>query len=476
MTRDQQKSTSHPKTVLLIDDDESLRRVVEYNLHEEGYNVLTAVDGSSGWHTFQAEAIDLILTDVRMPEMDGLELLTRIKSMQPDLPVIMLTAHGTINSAVEAMKLGAFDYLTKPFNREQLKAAVRKALEVAALTRENRYLREVVAERFSFANMIAGSRAMRAVTDTAARVAQSDTTVLLEGESGTGKELLAKALHFHSPRARGPFVTINCGAIPEQLLESELFGHRRGSFTGAVGDKRGKFEAADRGTIFLDEIGELPTLLQVKILRVLQEREIDKVGETRPIKVDVRVIAATNRDLEKMVGDGGFRDDLYYRLAVVSIRVPPLRERSDDIPFLVDHFLGKHAERLGRERPTVEKGVYSAFNLYGWPGNIRELENVIERALVLDKDGVLGLDDLPERLRTRDHRVANLRMELPDEGVSLEDVERELLLAALQKNNWNQTRAAAFLNITRSTLLYRMQKFGLDREKEKTPAEPTSNV
>ena len=476
MNRDQQKSTSHPKTVLLIDDDESLRRVVEYNLHEEGYRVLTAADGTSGWHTFQAEALDLVLTDVRMPEMDGLELLTRIKAMQPDLPVIMLTAHGTINSAVEAMKLGAFDYLTKPFNREQLKAAVRKALEVAALTSENRYLRQVVAERFSFANMIAGSRAMRAVTDTAARVAQSDTTVLLEGESGTGKELLAKALHFHSPRARGPFVTINCGAIPEQLLESELFGHRRGSFTGAVGDKRGKFEAADRGTIFLDEIGELPTLLQVKILRVLQEREIDKVGETRPIKVDVRVIAATNRDLEKMVGDGAFRDDLYYRLAVVSIRVPPLRERSDDIPFLVDHFLGKHAERLGRERPTVEKGVYSAFNLYGWPGNIRELENVIERALVLDKDGVLGLDDLPERLRARDHRVANLRMELPDEGVSLEDVERELLLAALQKNNWNQTRAAAFLNITRSTLLYRMQKFGLDREKEKTPAEPTGSV
>ena len=472
MTRDQLKPTSHPKTVLLIDDDESLRRVVEYNLHEEGYGVLTAVDGAAGWRMFQAEAVDLVLTDVRMPEMDGVEVLTRIKAMQPDVPVIMLTAHGTIDSAVEAMKLGAFDYLTKPFNREQLKAAVRKAFEVAALTTENRYLRQVVADRFSFANMIAGSRAMRAVTETAGRVALSDTSVLLEGESGTGKELLAKAIHFHSSRARAPFVTINCGAIPEQLLESELFGHRRGSFTGAVSDKRGKFEAADRGTIFLDEIGELPMLLQVKILRVLQEREVDKVGETRPIKVDVRVIAATNRDLEKMVADGTFRDDLYYRLAVVSIRMPPLRERADDIPFLVDHFLSKHAERLGRERPTAERGVYSAFNLYAWPGNIRELENVIERALVLDQDGVLGLDDLPERLRTREHRVANLRMELPDEGISLEDVERELLLAALHKHDWNQTRAAAFLNITRSTLLYRMQKFGL--EKEKKPAEPAS--
>ena len=474
MTRGEQKHKSNPKTVLLIDDDESLRRVVEYNLHEEGYRVLTAVDGTSGLQAFRADAVDLVLTDVRMPEMDGLELLARVKAMQPDLPVIMLTAHGTIDSAVEAMKLGAFDYLPKPFNREQLKAAVRKALEVAALTNENRYLREVVAERFSFANMIAGSRAMRAVTETASRVAQSDATVLLEGESGTGKELLAKALHFHSARARGPFVTINCGAIPEQLLESELFGHRRGSFTGAVSDKRGKFEAADRGTIFLDEIGELPTLLQVKILRVLQEREIDKVGETRPIKVDVRVIAATNRDLEKMVADGAFRDDLYYRLAVVSIRVPPLRERSDDIPFLVDHFLGRHAQRLGRQRPTVDKGVYSAFNLYNWPGNIRELENVIERALVLDRDSVLGVDDLPERLRAREHRVANLRMELPDEGVSLEDVERELLLAALHKHNWNQTRAAAFLNITRSTLVYRMQKFGLEREK--TTVEPTGDA
>ena len=474
MTQGGQMHKSEPKTVLVIDDDESLRRVVEYYLQEEAHHVLTAADATSGLQAFQGQPVDLVLSDVRMPEMDGLELLARIKATQPDLPVIMLTAHGTIDSAVEAMKLGAFDYLTKPFNREQLKAAVRKALEVAALTTENRYLREVVAERFSFANMIAGARAMRTVTETAAHVAQSDTTVLLEGESGTGKQLLAKAIHFHSARARAPFVTINCGAIPEQLLESELFGHRRGSFTGAVSDKRGKFEAADHGTIFLDEIGELPTLLQVKILRVLQEREIDKVGETRPTKVDVRVIAATNRDLEKMVADRAFRDDLYYRLAVVPIRIPPLRERTDDIPFLVDHFLGKYAERLGRPRPTVEKGVYSAFNLYSWPGNIRELENVIERALVLNKDSVLGLDDLPERLRTRERRIANLRMELPDEGVSLEDVERELLLAALHKHHWNQTRAAAFLDITRSTLLYRMQKFGLEREK--VPAEPTGDT
>ncbi len=465
--------TRPPKSILVVDDDESLRRVVEFHLQEAGYRVLTASSGREGWQRCQAEPVDLIVSDLSMADMDGIELLTRSKAMLPDVPVIILTAHGSIDSAVEAMKLGAADYLTKPFSRGQLELAVRKAFDVAALATENRHLRAVVAERLSFANMIAGSRAMRAVTDTAGRVAQSDTTVLLEGESGTGKELLAKAIHVHSPRSRGPFVTINCGAIPEQLLESELFGHRRGAFTGAVADKRGKFEAAEGGTIFLDEIGELPGPLQVKMLRVLQEREIDKVGETRPIKVNVRVIAATNRDLEKMVSDSTFRDDLYYRLAVVSIRMPPLRERTDDIPLLVDHLLDKHVRRLGRTRPTVAREVYSAFNLYEWPGNIRELENVIERGLVLDRDGALGLDDLPGRLRNTEGRVANLRMELPDEGISLEDVERELLLAALHKHNWNQTRAAAYLNITRSTLLYRMQKFRLERPKPETSETET---
>ena len=462
---------SDPKTVLIIDDDDSLRRVVEYNLAEDGFRVLTAGEGQTGLQRFQESSVDLVLADVRMPGMDGLEVLTRLKAMQPDLPVIVLTAHGTIDSAVEAMKVGAFDYLTKPFSRDQLHAAVRKALELSALASENRHLRQIVSERFSFASLIAGSRAMLAVTDTASRVAASDTTVLLDGESGTGKELLAKAIHVNSGRSRGPFVTVNCAAIPEHLLESELFGHRRGAFTGAVADKQGKFEAANRGTIFLDEVGELPLLLQVKILRVLQEREVDKVGDARPIKVDVRVVAATNRDLEKMIADGTFREDLYYRLAVVSIRMPPLRERSDDIPLLVDHFLAKHTERLGRARPAVDKAVYSAFNLYAWPGNIRELENVIERALVLDRDGVIGLDDLPDRIQPRGERIGNLRLELPDEGISLEDVERDLLLAALEKNNWNQTRAAAYLHITRSTLLYRMQKFGLERDKQPAPHE-----
>ncbi len=457
-------------TILIVDDDESLRRVTEFTLQEEGYDVLTAADGRSGLERFQSAAVDLVLSDVRMPEMDGMDLLPRLKAIAPDVPVIMLTAHGTISSAVEAMKLGAFDYLTKPFSRDQLRASVRKALEVAALKTENRQLRQMVVERFSFDAMIAGSRVMRDVTETAARVAQSDATVLLRGESGTGKELLAKAIHVHSPRAQGPFIAVNCAAIPEQLLESELFGHRRGAFTGAVADKPGKFEAADGGTIFLDEIGDLPPLLQVKILRALQEREIDKVGDMRPHRIDVRVIAATNRDLEKMIADGSFRDDLYYRLAVVPLRVPPLRERTDDIPLLVDHFLEKHCARLRRtDPPKVERAAHQAFNTYPWPGNIRELENVIERALVLDRDGVVGLDDLPERLQGSDRRFGNVRVELPDEGISLDAVERDLIVAALEKHVGNQTRAAAYLDITRSALLYRMDKHGIERPDKSTP-------
>ncbi len=450
------------RTVLVVEDEDSIRRVIEFTLQEAGYAVLTAADGAAGLELATREGVDLIVSDVRMPGMDGVELLARVKAMNPDLPAVLLTAHGTIDTAVDAMKLGAFDFLTKPFERGQLLRVVEKALDDASLRAENRYLRDVVRERFSFEHLIAGSRAMRAVTEMAARVAQSDTTVLLEGESGTGKEVLAKAIHLHSARARQPFVTVNCGAIPEALLESELFGHRRGAFTGAVADRQGKFEAAHKGTVFLDEVAELPLNLQVKLLRALQEREIDKLGETRPVKVDVRVIAATNRDVEKMVADRAFREDLYYRLAVVSLRVPPLRERADDIPFLVDHFLAKHRAK-GTPRPPVDQAVHSAFSLYGWPGNVRELENVIERALVLDTDGRIGLDDLPDRFGdTRATPIGRLRLELPDEGLPLEEVERELIRAALEKHNWNQTRTAAYLDVTRSTLIYRIQKFGLE--------------
>jgi DNA-binding NtrC family response regulator len=454
---------SEPRTVLVIEDDDSIRRVIEFSLQEDGHRVLTAADGLAGLDLATHTGIDLVISDIRMPQMDGLELLARVKAMHPDLPVVLLTAHGSIDTAVEAMKLGAFDFLTKPFDRGHLRQVAAKALDMAALRAENRHLRDVVRERFSFEHLIAGSRSMRAVTDMAARVAQSDATVLLEGESGTGKELLAKAIHLHSARRKGPFVAVNCGAIPETLLESELFGHRRGAFTGAIADRVGRFEAAQHGTVFLDEIAELPLNLQVKLLRVLQEREVDKLGETRPVKVDVRVIAASNRDIEKMIADHTFREDLYYRLAVVSLRLPALRERTDDIPLLVDHLLAKHAERSAVRRPAVDPAVFSTFSRYHWPGNVRELENALERALVLDADGVIGLDDLPDRFgREQQTPIGRLRMELPDEGVPLEQVERELILAALEKHGWNQTRAAAYLDITRSALIYRMQKFGIE--------------
>jgi two-component system NtrC family response regulator len=465
-----------PRAILLVDDDGNFRRVVEYQLQEGGYRVLTAPSAAAALQQFKSEDVDVVLTDVKMPVSDGMDLLARLKALRPELPVIVLTAHGTIGSAVDAMKLGAFDYLTKPFTREQLLLTVEKSLDVAALKQENRRLRAVVAERFSFENMIAGSRAMHDVTDLASRVAETDTTVLLYGESGTGKELLAKAIHFHSARSRRPFVVVNCAAIPEPLLESELFGHRRGSFTGATADRQGKFDAANTGTIFLDEIGELPLLMQVKILRVLQDRAVDRVGDPRPTKVDVRIIAATNRDLEKMVAGGAFRDDLYYRLAVVAIRMPPLRERADDIPRLVEHFLDKHGARLKRSRPTLARAVLSAFSLYAWPGNIRELENVVERALVLDRDGIIGLDDTPDRIRAGEQELGRLRIELPDEGLSLEGVERDLLRAALEKHDWNQTKAAAYLDITRSALLYRMQKFGLTKRERDAGQRATPAV
>jgi len=452
-------------TVLVVDDDPSFRRVMEFQLSEDGHRVLTASSTDAAVQQLKSAAVDVIISDVKMPGDDGMELLARVKATRPDLPMIMLTAHGSINSAVEAMQRGAADYLTKPFSREQLRIVLHKTLHVAELKRENRQLRETIADRFSFEHMIAESPAMQQVTEMAARVAQSDATVLLEGESGTGKELLAKAIHFHSTRRERPIVVVNCAAIPENLLESELFGHRRGSFTGAVADKPGKFEAANGGTIFLDEIGELPVTMQAKLLRVLQSQEVDKIGDVRPVRVDVRVIAATNRDIEKMVAAGDFREDLYYRLAIVAIRMPPLRERTDDIPRLVQHFLGRH-HRAAQPPPQVDVAVSSAFNRYGWPGNIRELENVVQRALVLDRDGVIGLDDLPERLMTREPTLARLRMKLPDEGLSLEDVERELLIAALTRHDWNQTRAAAYLNISRSALIYRMQKFGLERPPE----------
>jgi two-component system NtrC family response regulator len=392
-----------------------------------------------------------------MEKVDGLELLEEIKRLKSNALVIMITAHGSIETAVKAMKLGAYDYITKPFNRDELQIIIEKAQNLQSLMSENIRLRQELADRFSLGNIIGASSKMKRIYDMVARVAKSDSTVLLQGESGTGKELIARAIHFNSSRAKKPFITVNCSAIPENLMESELFGHVKGAFTGAVKDKVGKFEAAEGGTIFLDEIGDIRKDLQVKLLRVLQEKSIDKVGSTQDINVDVRVIAATNILLETAIEEGKFREDLFYRISVIPILLPPLRERKDDIPLLVQHFMAKHG---GKDCKMLSE-VLDILNRYDWPGNVRELENIIERAIVLKKeDNVINPEDLPDHIKIKQLR-SQMSLEIPDEGVKLEEVEKALIINALNKAGQNQTRAAELLNISRQTLIYRMQKYDI---------------
>lgn len=453
------------KSVLVIDDDKSLRRVLEYQLSEKGYKVFTADNGISGLDIFRENEVDLVIADIQMPEMDGIELLKRIKAISNDAMVIIITAFGSINSAVEAMHLGAFDYITKPFDKNELELKVEKSLKIRGILAENRYLREVISESFKFDNMIGSSKAIRDVYDIASQVAKTNSTVLIQGESGTGKELIAKAIHFNSPRSENPFVVVNCGAIPENLLESELFGYKRGAFTDARVDKIGKFEAANRGTIFLDEISELPQQLQVKLLRVLQNMEIDKIGDLKPLKVDVRIVAATNRNLKSLVDEDLFREDLYYRINVIPITLPPLRARKEDIPLIANHFINKFTRQFEKAGIKFDKDVFRIFNHYHWPGNIRELENLIHRLVVLCHGDFITIDDLPEEmLREQKPDSKSFTIAIPDEGLDLEDVERELILQALIKKNWNQTQAAKLLNISRNSLIYHMQKYEISRE------------
>ena len=452
--------------ILVVDDDASQRRLVEFWLQEEGYSTITANDGVAGFQAFEQQIPSLVISDIRMPAMNGLDLLSRIKAANPETPVILVTAFGTVADAVEAMKLGAADYVLKPLNSDELKVTIRRALDHQQLVDENRYLRNLAGTTFRLDNFVAQSKKMRNVLEVAGQVGRRDSTVLLSGESGTGKELLAKALHQNSLRAGKPFITVNCGALPETLAESELFGHRKGSFTGATTDKAGKFEAANEGTIFLDEVGELPLALQVKLLRVIQEREIDKIGDPRPIKVNVRIIAASNRNLKNLVEDGQFREDLFYRLSVVTIDIPPLRERREDIPLLVQHLLRRFRARYELPAITVSDEAMEKFMQYSWPGNVRELENMIERLVVLGKAEIICEEDLPSELRRGESGIASIGLKLPDEGIDLDGVEKELLLRALEKQGWNQTQAAKYLNISRKTLIYRMEKFGLQPANE----------
>jgi two-component system NtrC family response regulator len=452
------------KRILVVDDDESLRWVTQAQLQQTGYQVDAAANGKEALEKIQETPPDLVITDLMMPGMTGVELLRNIRADSPEIIVILVTAFGTVENAVEAIKAGAYDYITKPVNMEELRLIVGRGLEHLDLRQEVRNLRRSLDKKYGFENILGQSKLLLHVLDMASRAANATSTVLIHGETGTGKELLAKAVHFNSRRKDRPFVTINCGAIPKDLLESELFGHVKGSFTGAFANKRGKIELADGGTLFLDEIGEMPLELQVKLLRLIQQGEIEKVGVAGVTKVDVRIIAATHRNLQAMIEDGTFREDLYYRLAVIPLELPPLRERAGDIPELVQQFFVKAKEKQGRPDLVLPPPLLPYFSAYRWPGNIRELENIIERIVVLSRGDDIALNDLPEFLRRERPAVEAFHFEFPPQGISLEGVEKEFIVRALEKFNWNQTHAAQFLDISRKTLIYRMEKFGLRKE------------
>lgn len=449
--------------ILVVDDDSSLRSVMKMQLEEAGYEVTLAADGTEAYDLIRETHPQLVISDLKMPT-SGLELMRRIASGDVQPTLIIVTAFGTVETAVEAMKLGAYDYVTKPLDFEELVLVVHRAMERQNLIEEVRSLRSVLDQRYGFEGIVGRAKSLLRVLDQASRVAQRDTTVLIQGETGTGKELMARAIHHNSLRKHGPFITINCGSIPKELVEAELFGYTRGAFTGALTTKPGKIELADGGTLFLDEVGELPLDAQVKLLRVLQQGEIAKIGATEVQKVDVRVVAATHRNLQAMIEDQTFREDLYYRLAVVPLLLPPLRERREDIPELVKHLFNKAKERHGMADVELSPAVVQHLARYRWPGNVRELENVLERMLVLSSSSLVTESDLPEEISRIPADNSAFWIELPEEGVSLEAVERELILRALEQAKGNQTKAAKYLDISRRTLIYRMEKYGLSTE------------
>ncbi len=461
--------------IVVVDDDASLRRVMKMQLEEAGYRVEIAADGQQAVQIISEKRPNLVITDLRMAGISGLDLLRLISEQDLQTTVIVITAFGSIESAVEAMRMGAYDYVTKPIDYEALTLAVHRAMERQDLLEEVRNLRSALDQRYGFESIVGRSKNFLRVLEMAARVAPHDTTVLIHGETGTGKELLARAIHHNSLRKTKPFVTINCGAIPRDLVESELFGFDRGAFTGAHASKPGKVELADGGTLFLDEVGELPLEAQVKLLRLLQQGELEKIGSTSTRSINVRVLAATHRNLLAMIEDGNFRQDLYYRLAVVPLQLPPLRERKEDIPELVQHLLRKTKEQHGLPSIRFSPSLSSHFSGYRWPGNIRELENVVERMLVLSTGDILSEADLPDELRrTPPSRSDSFWLELPENGISLESIERELLLRSLEKFNGNQTQAARYLDISRRTLIYRMEKHGLRQQDDaREPAKST---
>ncbi len=451
--------------VLVVEDDDSLRRVTQAQLVKIGCETSVASDVSEALEILRKQPHDLVISDLNLPGMSGLDMLKQIHAEYPETTVVLMTAYATVKTAVDAMKFGAYDYLTKPVHPYELRALVERIFERRNLVAEIQTLRSSIDQKFGFENIIGRSAALMRVLESAARVAQTDSTVLVRGETGTGKELLAKSIHFNSRRSKKPFVVINCGAIPRELLESELFGHVRGAFTGALTHKSGKVEMADGGTVFLDEIGEMPLDLQVRVLRLIQEHEIEKVGASQPISVDVRIIAATHRNLEALVEAGQFREDLYYRLAVVPVELPPLRARSEDIPEFVLQFFQQSKKKCHRENLRMPDSLIPFFLRYQWPGNIRQLQNTIERVVVLCRGDEVTVEDLPEFVQQVSASDVPLSAPAPD-SITLDGIEKQTILQVMQECNWNRAMAARRLGVTRKILTHRFTKHGI-----KKPAE-----
>jgi two-component system NtrC family response regulator len=454
------------ETLLVVDDEKNYLLVLKELLSDEGYEVLTAQSGANALAILKETELDLILTDMKMPGMSGLELLEKLKQKDPQLPVVMMTAFGTVEKAVEAMKKGAFDYISKPFDNENLKKTVATALNMWRVIKENRFLSQELKAKFGPSDLIGNSLAIQQVRELIQKVAVTKATVLVTGESGTGKELVARAIHAHSPRRDKPLISVNCSALAETLLESELFGHERGSFTGATSQRKGRFEIADGGTLFLDEVGEMAPSVQVTLLRVLQNREFERVGGNKTIKVDVRLIAASNRDLKEEIPRGAFREDLYYRLNVVHIEVPPLRDRRDDLPLLIRYFLERFSKELNKETPTLSPEAMTVIMDYPWPGNIRELENMLERAVILASGPLIRAEDLPIQSQGHKNQDWSADQVIPS-GLTLNEVlemvEKKMILNALAKTGHVQSHAADLLGIARNLLFYKIKKFNLDQ-------------
>ena len=452
--------------ILIVEDEAKMRRILELNLADDGFTTISAGDAEGGFKLLQSEPVDLVITDLKLPGMTGLEFLQQIKRMNAALPVVVMTAFGTVETAVEAMKAGASDYVLKPFSLDEMRMVVHKELDVRRLRDENRSLRDALQKRREHPDIVARSKSMQDVLATAEQVAATNSTVLLGGESGVGKDLIARVIHDKSRRASGPFIKINSTAIPENLLESELFGYEKGAFTGATATKPGKFELADKGTLFLDEIGDVPPAIQVKLLRVLQEREFERLGGTRTLKVDVRLIAATNRDLRAALEQGTFREDLYYRLNVVPIDIPPLRDHKEDIPELVALFLARFGAESGKQLTSVTPEALQILMGHYWPGNVRELQNIIERASALSKGPVLETSDIHLDSH-RSRPAANNHDTFLPEGMTLEQWEDDMIREALRRANGNKSLAARMLGLSRNALRYRLSKIGISDEGEK---------